>query len=562
MGRDALTTRALIIETTIAFTIALAAAIANTWPLASRLGTAARDRVDYLYEAWLVDWIGHSVTAPSRLFDPNLFHPASAAATGADPLLGVAVPLAPLRWFGFGPLAVHNVGLLLATAFACAAGYACGRVVTGNRAGGLVLGVAMGFGPVLTTEGGHIQIVACAGLPLAVLGAWLVADAARAGRSSSLAVALLSLALAWQLSVSFYVAFYAAVAAAVVFAVELRQLRRGDLVRLSLGGLAFAAFAAPLIVQYQRRPEPVPSLGVALARVGPLSGDFVHTHPKLLLWGALSGRGSGWFALTGGAFPGLAMVAFAAFGAAHAWRSRYDDATRRVARIGVALVATGGLLALGAAPTGWRRFAPWRFVLQIVPPMRGLRAANRAVLVALVGMGLLAALAIAPLARRVRIAPMALGMALAFVIALEGFGSWGATPQIEVRAVDRYLASDPTPGAVLYLPLPIGDTPTVFEWSQAEVAFRTTAHHRATVNGYGSYVPESYFAMKRAVAPFPDDASVAALHELGVRFVVVDRAEAKDTPWSRLLDPATVVHANPEVRLVREFDADLLYEIR
>lgn len=553
-------------ESACAFACGLLGAIATTWPLASRLGTGARDRVDHLYEAWLVDWIIRSLTSPSKLFDPNLFHPASASATGADPLLGVAIPLAPLRWLGLGPLAVHNVGLLLAVAWSCAAGYACGRVVTGTRSGGVLVGAAVAFGPVLTTEGGHLQIIACAGLPLSVLGAWLVVDAARAGGApSGGGVALLAGALAWQVSVSFYVAFYAAVAAGVVLLLGVRALRRAEWVRLAAGALACGAVAVPLAVQYGRRPEPVPSLGEALARVGPLSGDFVHTHPKLLVWGAPLGRGSGWFALTGGAFPGLTLVLLALVGVWVAHRGRgTDPRLARRALVGLALVGVGFVLALGAAAEGPRRYTPWRVALQFVPPLRGFRAANRGVLVALVGLALLAAPAVPWCAARLRssrrVGPTAVALAVAALVWLEGFGSWGGTPQVRVHEVDRALASPavaPEPGAVLYLPVPIGDVATVAEWSQAEIAFRSTAHHRPTVNGYGSYIPESYFAAKRAATALPAPDAVAALRAIDVRYVVVDRAAVADTPWASLATPT----ATPGMRLVRDLGDDLLYEL-
>ena len=557
-----MTVRAVLRESLVAFVAALVAAIASTWPLATRLSTGARDRVDVLYEAWLIDWIGHAASSSARVFDPNLFHPAPAAATGADPLLGVALPLVPLRFMGFGPLAVHNIGLLLAIAFTAAASYACGRVMTGARSAGVVMAAALAFGPVFTTEGGHIQIIACAGLPLAVLGAWLVVDSARAVRPSTGAVALLSASLAWQITVSFYVAFYAAIAVALVLVAQARHLRRADFVRLAIGGAAFALIAVPLVVQYRRRPEPVPSLGEALARVGPLSGDFVHTHPKLLVWGGLLGRGSGWFALTGGAFPGLAIVVGAVCGAGYAWRSR-DAAVRRVGGVAAVLVGAGVVLALGAAPSGPRRFTPWRVAMQLVPPLRGLRAANRGIVVALVGLALLAALGVSWIAPRLRLPPTAVAVGLAFLIVLEGLGSWGGTPQVETRDVDTYLAHDSSAGAVLYLPVPVGDVASVFEWSQAEVAFRTTAHHRATVNGYGSYVTDSYFAMKRAVASLPDEASLAALRDLGVRFVVVDRAAAVGTPWAHLADPTLATDGGRAgLRLARVFDLDVLYEVQ
>lgn len=56
---------------------ALLLAVVMTWPLAAGLGRLGRTTtMDGLYGVWNVAWVAHAlVTAPTTLFDANIFYP-------------------------------------------------------------------------------------------------------------------------------------------------------------------------------------------------------------------------------------------------------------------------------------------------------------------------------------------------------------------------------------------------------------------------------------------------------------------------------------------------------
>jgi hypothetical protein len=75
------------------------------------------------------------------------------------------------------------------------------------------------------------------------------------------------------------------------------------------------------------------------------------------------------------------------------------------------------------------------------------------------------------------------------------------------------------PHAVLLeLPVPSpdrlpGNDPFYEYWS--------TTHWQALINGYSGYYPPAYLETLHIMRPFPDDASIARLKELGVQYIVV-----------------------------------------
>ena len=55
----------------VAFSLSLLLAVALTWPMAARLGSAGRvDSGDGRHGVWNVSWVAHALTtSPSRLYD-------------------------------------------------------------------------------------------------------------------------------------------------------------------------------------------------------------------------------------------------------------------------------------------------------------------------------------------------------------------------------------------------------------------------------------------------------------------------------------------------------------
>lgn len=577
-GRDAsdewcapVTVRRIALEVVIATLIGLVAAVAVTWPLVTRLGHTGHDAFDPRFQAWTIDWVQHKLGSLGSLFDANIFAPEPRTLAYSDSLLGIAIPMLPFRWLGVSPIGQLNIALLLSFATTFASGYLFGRVVTRSIVVGALTGAAFAFGPFGSVSSGVIHAAAHAGVGVAAAAAWWLADRARARRPLLAPSALLAAALVWQASVSFYPGAYAFGAALVVLAVRWRSLgRRGWLwagSALVVAGACTAAMAIP----YLEVRNDQPGFRRTLADLPPLAADFGATDPRLSIWGSLLGlgQGPGWPIYGEPAFPGLVLLVLAPVGAIAGWRA---GAQRRLATIaGLALMLVGLALGLGAGPTGWRRYAPYRLLFQFVPGWQALRATGRAWVVGLLGVGLLAGLGVLAvghwLGRRSRWRTRSVVGVLAVVavlgILVEGYAPWTAaghgTVDVAVSPVDERLAGLP-PGGVLYLPALDQSDGASLEaltgFRQAENVYGTTAHHRITPNGYSGYFPPSWRRLSREMERLPDAQALDRLRELGVRYVVV-RDWASGTVWAPLLDPA---HATP-LHHLGTYGGDVLYEV-
>ena len=560
--------RRIGLEVVIATVVGLVMAIAVTWPLVTKLGHTGHDAFDPRFQAWTIDWVQHKLGSPGSLFDANIFAPEPHTLAYSDSLLGIAIPMLPFRWLGVSPIGQLNIALLLSFASTFASGYLFGRVVTRSMVVGALTGVAFAFGPFGSVSSGVIHAAAHAGVGVAAAAAWWLADRSRAQRPLLAPSALLAAALVWQASVSFYPGAYAFGAAIVILAVRWRSLgRRGW---LWAGGalLAAGACTAAMAIPYLEVRNDQPGFKRTLADLPPLAADFGATDPRLSIWGSLLGKGGGWPIYGEPAFPGVFLLVLAPIGAIAGWR----DARRRLATVaGLALVLVGLALGLGAGPSGWRRYAPYRLLFEFVPGWEALRATGRAWVVGLLGVGLLAGLGALAIGRwfagrfhgRARTVVGVVAAVALLGVLVEGYAPWTSADQgtvdVAVSPVDERLADLP-PGGVLYLPAldqtsPLQEAFTGFR--QAENVYGTTAHHRLTPNGYSGYFPPSWKQISRTMYALPDPVALAELQRLGIRYVVV-RSWAKGGIWGHMLNPE---FAAPPLKLLGTFDGDVLYEV-
>ena len=562
------TVRRIAIEVVIATVVGLGLAMVVTWPLVTKLGHTGHDAFDPRFQAWTIDWVQHKLGSPGSLFDANIFAPERNTLAYSDSLLGIAIPMLPFRWLGVSPIGQLNIALLLSFATTFASGYLFGRVVTRSMVVGALTGVAFAFGPFGSVSSGVIHATAHAGVGVAAAAAWWLADRAREQRPLLAPSALLAAALVWQASVSFYPGAYAFGAAIVILAVRWRSLgKRGW---LWAGGalLVAGACTAAMAIPYLEVRNDQPGFKRTLADLPPLAADFGATDPRLSIWGSILGTGGGWPIYGEPAFPGLFLLVLAPIGAIAGWR---EGARRRLAVIaGLALVFVGLALGLGAGPTGWRKYAPYRLLFEYVPGWEALRATGRAWVVGLLGVGLLAGLGALAIGRwiagrfhwRARTVVGVVAAVALLGVLVEGYAPWTSANQgtvdVAVSPADQKLA-DLAPGGVLYLPAldqssPLQEAFTGFR--QAENVYGTTAHHRITPNGYSGFFPPSWKRLSREMESLPDAATLDHLRALGIRYVVV-RSWAAGGPWASLLEPA---NATP-LRYVGTYDGDVVYEV-
>ena len=77
-----------------------AATVLLTWPQAVSLGSLPRHQ-DVLFSIWRLEWIAHAASHRGvRLFDANIFYPATGTLAYSDATLFEGVLAAPLIWAG------------------------------------------------------------------------------------------------------------------------------------------------------------------------------------------------------------------------------------------------------------------------------------------------------------------------------------------------------------------------------------------------------------------------------------------------------------------------------
>jgi hypothetical protein len=155
-----------------------AAAAVFTWPLvlhpSSLLGAPVGPGDPYLY-IWTLGWgmqtlLSHPLDVLSgRVFDANIFHPATGTLTYSDHLLLQSAVLSPIYAVTHDATLCYNVLLLASLVASALAMHLFISRVLATEGGAYVAGLAWGFGSYRFAHLLHIQLQALYFLPLTML---------------------------------------------------------------------------------------------------------------------------------------------------------------------------------------------------------------------------------------------------------------------------------------------------------------------------------------------------------------------------------------------------------
>jgi hypothetical protein len=165
-------------------------------------------------------------------------------------------------------------------------------------------------------------------------------------------------------------------------------------------------------------------------------------------------------------------------------------------------------------------------LLYYVPGFNFIRIPSRIMIVALLGLAVLAGSGVDrlaewwPLARSKRFAAVLLCLLLAEFAA---FPIKAPLYAVDVPEVDRWLASRSGSFAIAEVPVPDPDRGARSDAMHGLYMLHSMAHWQRTVSGYSGFRPLGHAALYRSLENFPDDASLRALRDLGVKYVVVHR---------------------------------------
>ena len=515
---------------------------------------------------WTLAWDVHAFThQPLRIFEANIYHPLRHTLAYSENLIGSAIIAAPILWVTDNPVLALNVVALLSAALCGLGAYALARQVGAGAAAAVISGLVFACSPprFLRLDQLHLATMQWVPFGLASLHAYL-----DGGRPFDLRMAAAFFTLQ-ALSSGHGVVFLAlAMVALVVF-----RLAAGDPIAiarrlrdLGLGGSlllapALLAFVPYLIVQREA------GLRRTLENWTVSASSFLASpsHVDRWLWSFVPNARINETA-DAYLFPGflpiaLALCAFVPFRSGPAEAGHDGRGRKPVILFYALLTAISVWLTLGP-PIGLWPLVYW------LPGLNFIRVPSRFMLLAILGLAILAGFGFERVAYAIRpkgsfswfrVFAFSWRPAVVGVLLIAEFAAFPLDVdlyRVEIPAIDRWLATQPTPVVVAEVPLPSPADLGAWERRHTSFMLHSTAHWQKTVHGYSGLRLPLHVELYDQLTRFPDEQSLASLNRLGVTYVVVhtewyrsgDRAEI-DGRLNRFSDRLRLAHTAGEGRV-------------
>ena len=558
--------------TVCAVALGVFAAVLSTYPLATRVQDSVvtwREEdtalADVLLTLWILDEGGRRLyTDPLRVFEANAYHPMRHSLLYSESMLSAGALVAPVNALTGNPILGYNLYYLTTVVLSLVGTFLVVREITGDPRAGLVGGWLFALCADRLWFGGFLPSLSVHWVPF-VIYAWL-----RLLDAPGLRPALgLGAALVMHMHASAYHGLMLPVLL-VPWALALLVLgpwplhRWGAVAAALISGLGVSlAFFFPYLAvrdEFQRFPK-----GMIGIQAPWYWGAFLD--PVTYVRGVLSGPR----ALLGPSSPAaralgvaatspLPALLLAAAGIAIAWRRplvrrRRGEGAQVVALAAFTLAAMAVSLGSSVSIPGLvENAAPPFAYLHLLPGFGSMRVQRRFLLLAAFGTSALAGVATAVLLRRFRSrlgqASLVLGLLAAVVLDTRTLRAplplTRLPPPAEVPAVYAWLASTPADAAVLELPYGLYG-------SDALAMYFSLYHRRPVMNGFSG----TGVSFAEAFANFPDEVSLGALQDAGVRHVIIHPNVLPGPAMDSLL---TRAQARTELR-PRWIGTDLVVEI-
>ena len=556
-------------------------AVAMTWPTArdvkTRYLTTDHDihhgLNDSLLIAWELAWPGHALRhQPLDPWQANAFYPEPDTFAFTDSFFGYA----PLSLVGSGPesaMVRYNLVVLLLTALAFFGAYVLARQLGARWPGALIAGAAFAYAPWRIAQAGHLHVLSTGGIALAFAAlarghGYSFRHGYRAERVDLRWVAAGWALACWQLTIGFGIGLPFAYALALVGVLAVagwlvtgrRPVPGRLLLANAAGGVALAlvsyTMARPYLNVAARFPEAIRT-EQDLAVYAPPARGLITAPPESWLWGDLHAGARAAMNQTPEVtlLPGFAVALLALLGlAVSVWPVRM----RLLLAVGVLATAAFGM---GPRFPGGGTYT-YLLLFRYGPGWDAIRTTGRMVLWTTLCLALLAAgaaTAIHERLGRLSAARAEPGGASAAVPAdasgareAARAGS-GAGRRRAVRPAQWALAAvlclavlaegvqrlphptvQPEPVAMRGLTGPALVLPTDPQMDKRVMLWSTDGFPKIT-NGESGFRPTVTDRVRAAALAFPDAASVAFLRRLGVRTVLVVRANIAGGPFAKAL---------------------------
>ena len=140
-----------------------------TYPVWTRPNSVLNEVQDVALNTWILAWDAHALLhKPLELFNANMFFPHERTLAFSENMLGSAIAVAPLNWWG-KPLLAYNVVLFASFLLSGVATTLWVRGISGSLLAGLVAGFVWAFAPVKFDHLVHLQLLTGQWIPFTLL---------------------------------------------------------------------------------------------------------------------------------------------------------------------------------------------------------------------------------------------------------------------------------------------------------------------------------------------------------------------------------------------------------
>ena len=506
-------------------------AVLMTWPLGRVSDAVVPASDDAYFSIWRLAWVAHQLPEhPGRLFDANIFHPATGTLAFSDAMLLPGVIGLPMFHAGINPAIIHNLLMIAAIVASMLCAFALARRLTQSDPAAWLAAIIFGLAPYRMAHIGHLELQWTMWMPLAMLLLHRLIEQPSAWRGVLLGAAL----GAQVLSSIYYGVFLACYLGAAWVALMPFEKTKGRIASAT----AFAI--APLLLvaliygpPYLRTHDQFGGRSVAeVTTYSAAPSDYLRVPQENVLWGSTN---AGEAPDERSLFPGGIAIALAILALMPPF------SRTAITYLGLAIVAFD--LSLG--PNGLL-FPILQGTISVTAKLRS--PARFGVLV-LLSMAVLAAIGASRVFQRwPRFAPL-----MSVTLTLLCLGEYWSSP-IGVRGFEprpseahAWLARQAPGTVILELPAPTADTLWLHE---AEFAMRSINHWQPLVNGYSAFPPQAYVNLIEELPKFPDRAAILPLRAAGVQYILINRRYYDPLEFERLV---RAVDASTRLWPVRAF---------
>lgn len=498
----------------------LGAAVVATQPLSFDSSTRLPANADGLIFAWTLKTICGGLGHPGDAFRGNMFYPDTASLLYTEPLVGLAVQVAPLCALDLDHVTLYNATYAVILAMSALGAWLLAREITGSAPAAVVAAAVFAFTTANYDSAARIQVVASQWTPFCFL--YLIRFC-KEGRLKD--AALMGGAFSLQALSCTYFEIFLAILLALSAPLWIGLAGGMVVARRRLPGLAVAVLMAaalvlPVNVAQRLHLDPVLAMRPQAQQI--TLSFFTDVLPTNLLYGRVLGRPH--MAYDALYFPGALPLGLALLFLLLTLRGRGNPSANQAGLKPLVFVGVAAfLLAFGAQiSTPWGEIPGPLSLFSALPGLGQARVPSRFLMFSRLALAVVAAAGAQLILRRFKRGQWV----LASVIALAGFvehwsvplDTWVVPTKAQLPKVYDWLENArPSLGPILEFP------PALQRLRREEAAWLHTAafHGIPMANGYSSFRPAWFEFVMEAALRWPDERLMTILDQIGVRAIVV-----------------------------------------